>query len=39
MTAFELHFVYRVRTSSSLIGRRRHLLVRFLGAGATEHGP
>ena len=30
---------YRVRTFSSLIGRRPHLLVRFLGVGATEHGP
>lgn len=31
MTAFELYFCYRVRNSAALIGRRPHLLVRFLG--------
>ena len=31
MTAFELFFCCRVQTFSSHVGRRLHLLVRFLG--------
>lgn len=36
MTAFERFPGYRVQTCSSLLGRRLHLLVRFLG-GVLMH--
>ena len=36
MTVFERRFCYRVQAFSSLLGRRLHLLVRFLG-GVMKH--